>query len=436
MPTAISFFPVGSSVTLQKLVNASQYNGLRGTVQSGIDPQTLRQEVSIDIDGEKKILAAKPANLKPFSDDVLTMSIKELLGELAEYQISTDTLKDKQSLQEAVIAARNDGWRRPTLSSVKTPPPAAAASAASSDDCHVGSFSSGYNSSKKRAASASNSKPSKKTKTNASTEHGSLPELALASKYDEGMNVTGYYMSEKLDGMRCLWDGLGNLYSRNHNVIHAPSFFTQALPKGIALDGELFLGRGEFQECISIVKQIQPDEQDWRRVTFYVFDAPTITGGFETRLQAAKDALSNTDTSIARVLAQVECRGKDHLREEFARIKKQNGEGIILRKPNAPYRRGKRTSDLLKYKAFVDAEAKVIGYQDGKGKHSGRMGALLCQMLDTTKAEFKVGTGFSDVEREWENAPSIGSTITYRYFELTDDGKPRHPTFVRVRPSE
>lgn len=139
MPTAISFFPVGSSVTLQNLVNASQYNGLRGTVQSGIDPQTLRQEVSIHIDGEKKILAAnKPANLKPFSDDVLTMSIKELLAELAEYQISTDTLKDKQSLQEAVIAARNDGWRRPTLSSVKTPPPAAAAaaSAASSDDCH------------------------------------------------------------------------------------------------------------------------------------------------------------------------------------------------------------------------------------------------------------------------------------------------------------
>ena len=41
------------------------------------------------------------------------------------------------------------------------------------------------------------------------------------------------------------------------------------------------------------------------------------------------------------------------------------------------------------------AEARVIGYQDGKGKHSGRMGALICEMLDSTGAEFKVGTGFS-----------------------------------------
>ncbi|KAK1733071.1 DNA ligase [Skeletonema marinoi] len=446
MPTAISFFPVGSSVTLQNLVNAAHYNGLCGTVQSGADPQSSRQEVAIDVDGEKKVLAIKPANLRPFNDDVLSMSIKELLSELADYNISTDTMKDKRSLQEAVIAARKDGWRRPTKrkSVLKTPPPppaaaaSAAASSAASDECDIGKFSSGNNSGKKRTASdASDSKPSKKAKVNASDTHqGSLPELALAKKWDESMNVKGYYLSEKLDGMRCLWDGLGNLYSRNHNIIHAPSYFTQALPTGIALDGELFVGRGEFQECMSIVKQTKPDEQDWRRVTFFCFDAPSIAGGFDTRLQAVKDALAaNTDTSIARVLPQIECRGKDHLLEEFARVRNQNGEGIVLRKVNVPYR-GKRTSDLLKYKEFMDAEATVVGYQDGKGKHSGRMGALICQMLDTVRAEFKVGSGFSDDEREWENTPSIGSTITYRYYELTNDGKPRHPVFVRVRPNE
>ena len=76
-----------------------------------------------------------------------------------------------------------------------------------SDD--AGNFSSGYNSGQKRDASAStsNSKPSKKTKSNGSS--GALPELALAKKYEESMNVKGYYMSEKLDGMRCLY-GMGS----------------------------------------------------------------------------------------------------------------------------------------------------------------------------------------------------------------------------------
>ncbi len=60
-------------------------------------------------------------------------------------------------------------------------------------------------------------------------------------------------------------------------------------------------------------------------------------------------------------------------------------------------------------------------------------------MLDSDRTEFKVGSGFSDNDREWQNAPSIGSTtyyFTYRYFELTDDEKPGQPVFVRVRPHE
>lgn len=95
---------------------------------------------------------------------------------------------------------------------------------------------------------------------------------------------------------------------------------------------------------------------------------------------------------------------------------------------------------MLKYKyknkEQLDAEAMVVGYQDGKGKHSGRMGALVCQMLDSDRTRFKVGSGFSDDEREWENAASSRNTITCRHYELTDDGKTRHPVFVRMRPHE
>ena len=121
MPTAMSYFAVGSSVVLQNLVNASKYNGLRGTVQSVIDTKSLRQNVLVN----GVHLSVKPANMKMFNDDVMAMSIKELVAELKDYNIPTDTIKDKQSLQEAVIAARKDGWIRPStkVTASKSPPP-------------------------------------------------------------------------------------------------------------------------------------------------------------------------------------------------------------------------------------------------------------------------------------------------------------------------
>jgi len=71
----------------------------------------------------------------------------------------------------------------------------------------------------------------------------------------------------------------------------------------------------------------------------------------------------------------------------------------------------------------------VIEHVAGKGRHKGRLGALVVRMPDGT--EFSVGTGFSDKQRG--SPPPIGSTITYRYQELSTGGVPRFPSFVRSR---
>lgn len=186
---------------------------------------------------------------------------------------------------------------------------------------------------------------------------------------------------------------------------------------------------------MSIAKQ--SNERDWRLLTLVVFDAPLVEGDFETRLQAARDALarSKVDTSIAKVLPHTICRGKGHVLEELDRITNLDGEGVMLRNPTAEYKGG-RTSDLLKVKKFHDAEARVVGQEEGKGRNAGRLGSLVCTMMSGDGKQFKVGSGFTDSEREWENCPHVGSVISYRYFELTNDGKPRFPTFARVRPSE
>lgn len=85
------------------------------------------------------------------------------------------------------------------------------------------------------------------------------------------------------------------------------------------------------------------------------------------------------------------CKGKVHLEQELKRIEKMNGEGVMLRKPKSLYVAG-RSSTLLKVKSFNDAEAVVLAYEPGKGKHTGRVGALHCKMANGTR--FRVGTGY------------------------------------------
>ncbi len=100
----------------------------------------------------------------------------------------------------------------------------------------------------------------------------------------------------------------------------------------------------------------------------------------------------------------------------------------MLRQPGSRYVAG-RSSTLLKVKTFHDAEATVVGHQAGTGRHKGRLGALLVRLPDGT--DFAIGTGFSDRERE--NPPAIGATVTFRYQELSDTGVPRFPSWVGVR---
>jgi DNA ligase-1 len=232
-------------------------------------------------------------------------------------------------------------------------------------------------------------------------------------------------MSEKLDGVRAYWDGKQFL-SRQGNIYHAPDWFIEGLPT-VPLDGELWIDRKKFQRTVSIVRR--QDKSDlWNEVRFLIFDAPSATGGFEERLACLKDALAKGSAKFARQHAHERCKSLEALRAELARIEALAGEGLMLRQPGSKYVAG-RSSTLLKVKTFHDAEAVVIGHQAGAGRHKGRMGALLVRLPNGT--DFAIGTGFSDRERE--NPPNIGATVTFRYQELSDAGVPRFPSWVGVR---
>jgi DNA ligase 1 len=225
--------------------------------------------------------------------------------------------------------------------------------------------------------------------------------------------------------VRAYWDGQ-SFVSRLGNKFYAPDWFIEDLPSD-TLDGELWVGRKMFQKTTSIVRS-GAGSDEWKQVTYVVFDAPNAKGGFEDRLAHAQKVLKRSGAPHARFLEHVTCDGIAHLREELARVEGLGGEGLMLRQPKSPYVAGRSTT-LLKVKTFHDAEAKVIGHAPGTGKHKGRLGALIVQLSDGTK--FNVGTGFSDAERE--DPPNIGAVITFRYQELSNDGVPRFPSYVGER---
>ncbi len=251
------------------------------------------------------------------------------------------------------------------------------------------------------------------------------PGLLLAHKWDNETDITGWWMSEKLDGVRAFWNG-ERFISRQGNTFVAPDWFVDGLP-GDALDGELWMARGAFQKTVSVVRR-QDKSKAWEQIRYLIFDAPRRDEAFERRIEWIEAMVEDHSPDFALPVAHRPCRGYDHLKEELERVEKLGGEGLMLRQPGSKYVTGRSTT-LLKVKSFHDSEALVIGHLPGTGRHKGRLGALRVELKDGT--EFSVGTGFSDRERE--EPPSIGAVITFRYQELTEAGVPRFPSYVGIR---
>ena len=251
------------------------------------------------------------------------------------------------------------------------------------------------------------------------------PPLLLAHTWENEADLTGWWLSEKLDGVRAYWTG-AQFLSRQGNVYRAPAWFTDNLPN-VPLDGELWIDRKAFQRTVSIVRRHDQSEH-WRDVRFVTFDAPAAKGGFETRQAFLETTLCEHQPPFARVLHQGRCRGIHHLRDELHRITSLGGEGLMLRQPGSRYEVG-RSSTLVKAKLLLELDAQVVEHLAGQGRHRGRMGALLVQLANGLR--FNVGTGFTDAQRE--TPPAVGSVISVRYQELTDRGVPRFPSFVHVR---
>jgi DNA ligase 1 len=260
----------------------------------------------------------------------------------------------------------------------------------------------------------------------AQTEKTTAPPALLANVANMDIDPTPYLVSEKYDGVRAIWDGK-TLRSRSGNAFNAPAWFLTKLPSQ-KLDGELWLGRGQFEQLSGYVRKATPVDEEWRQIKYMIFELPDASGTFEQRYQQIKQVVASANWPQLVAIEQFRLSDNAALKRKLNDIVRAGGEGLMLHLANASYITG-RSDALLKLKPLNDAEATVIGYVPGKGKYEGKMGALQVELADGKR--FQIGTGFTDAVRA--NPPAIGTLVTFTYRGLTKNGLPRFASYLRGR---
>ena len=238
--------------------------------------------------------------------------------------------------------------------------------------------------------------------------------------------VAAFWVSEKLDGVRGRWDG-ERLWTRGGLPVDAPAWFTAGWPR-MPMDGELWLGRGRFEETSALVRNSPADDAAWRPLRFLVFDLPAHGGSFDERVHAMRRIPGPGVPPWLGPVAQSRIPDRVLLQARLDAVIAAGGEGLMLHRGDARYGAG-RSDALIKLKPHDDAEARVIAHLPGRGKYAGMVGSLLVERADG--ARFRLGSGLGDADRL--DPPPLGSLVTYRYNGLTGNGLPRFPRYLRLR---
>ena len=133
----------------------------------------------------------------------------------------------------------------------------------------------------------------------------------LLAKVYKQENVSEQWVSEKLDGVHVIWNG-EKLYFLSGKVISAPDWFTENFPEQL-MDGELWMGRGNFENLSGIVSQIQPNYNDWRQIRYMLFQLPEDPGTFTRRVSKMVKLTKTLNISWIHPIPQIRLNSEDSL---------------------------------------------------------------------------------------------------------------------------
>lgn len=267
-------------------------------------------------------------------------------------------------------------------------------------------------------------------------EGGIVP--MLAHKFSEQGHKIVYpaYAQPKFDGSRCIADEDGSLWSRTRKLITGVPHIS-AEKVSMMLDGELYnhAYHDRFEDLMSFIRSATP-KPGHEVVEYHVYDIPHETATFEERLVMLEVLREKNLPSIV-VTETIKVANEDELMEAFDRFIAQGYEGAMVRNAKGLYV-NKRSYDLQKVKEFDDAEFKIIGVEEGRGKLQGHVGAYVCVTASGTEFRAKAKGEIAALKVAFET-PAVwqGKSLTVKYQGLTNkNGVPRFPVGVRLVANE
>ena len=271
-------------------------------------------------------------------------------------------------------------------------------------------------------------------KVDAVIEGGIFPMLAHKYRDHASKIVYPAYAQPKLDGHRCT-AMVSGLWSRTRKPIVSVPHITTALKpllKGVMLDGELYNHeyRDRFEELSSLIRP-EYAKPGHEVVQYHVYDC-TVAGSFAQRLAYLRSALAGVANPIV-LVETILVNDEDELMAAFERFRAQGYEGAMVRNADGLYV-NKRSYDLQKVKEFDDAEFRITGVKEGRGKLAGH-GIFVCETKNGTPFEAKMIGALAELRKYYENPKlAVGRLLTVQYQGFTNkSGVPRFPVALRIR---
>ena len=273
-----------------------------------------------------------------------------------------------------------------------------------------------------------------------------IKKAMLAHKFDDKRVDWSQpvYIQPKLDGVRCLFTKDGAYSRAGNKFMNLAHIEAELIPffnerPDFVLDGELYNHnlKKDFEKIKSLVRKQKPTEDDRleaeKLVQFHVYDY--IDGKYDSYKRRMHNLVTSDlyCPSIQYVPTKL-VDSYNYARELHTEFLDQGYEGSIIRLDGL-YKHS-RSYDLMKFKDFSDAEATIIGYEEGKGKRTNTVGKFL--MIDDEGVEFGCPPGkgydYKDLADILNNIHYyIGKRATFTYFQRTKKGSYRHPLFKSLR---
>jgi DNA ligase-1 len=247
------------------------------------------------------------------------------------------------------------------------------------------------------------------------------------------------YSQPKLDGIRCIVRTDGMWTRNGKQIISAPHIFESLKSlfeqdPDLILDGELYADKdvADFNTIISCVRKTKPTVDDLKLskqyIKYYVYDLPSYDDTFVQRFKTLQ-LLELPDTCVKVKTEQLDTNNDIAAYYEDYIMAGYEGQIIRLDKPYE----GKRSKALLKHKTFVDSEFMILGYEEGIGNLSNKIGKLLFLTPESIPFSAAVNGTHEYLAELWSKRDElIGKMATVKYFEKTVDGSLRFPKVINI----